>query len=522
MTTRRHRSRRSSRTLFAMAVVVGSFVVFVPAQSAQAGFAPILGAGSTWSQIAVNQWRADTYSKLGLEVNYNGVGSTAGRALFMEDQVDFANSEIPFLPNEVQFLRQEHKAYQYLPIVAGGTSAMYNLTIGGQRIRNLQLSWRPLVGIFTGTIKYWDDPAIKADNRSNGLASRLPHIPIIPVVRSDGSGTSAQFSAYLAYSDGTSSSTTWGKFCRQWQISPCGSTSFWPIFSTAVGQKGSDGVANYVAASTNNGAIGYVEAGYALQRGFPVASILNRSGHYVQPTWQADTLALTHATFNADRTQNLTGVYQAGDAAAYPISSYSYMITQTIGFDPGKGKTLGEFILYFACAGQQEAAPLGYAPLPPNLVEADFAAVRAIPGAPAPPPLSQCANPTITHQKIQGPPSQSSGPTATAGPSPTASVGPGQGHQGGNKTQGPQATQSAAVSAGGKVISAAEAAARQTAVLHSVALVRPGSSTVGVWLAVDVVALIVGACWYLRRRERRKQRVRVGPASNGSNGGGPR
>jgi phosphate transport system substrate-binding protein len=503
-------------------MLAGSFVVLIPTGPAQAASAPILGAGSTWSQIAVSQWRADVYSKLGLEVNYNGVGSTAGRALFMEDQVDFANSEIPFLPNEVQFLRQEHKSYQYLPIVAGGTSAMYNLTIGGQRIRNLQLSWRPLLGIFTGNIKYWDDPLIKADNKSNGLASRLPHIPIIPVVRSDGSGTSAQFSAYLAFWGGTRSNTEWGKFCAQWQISPCGSTSFWPIFSTAVGQKGSDGVANYVAASTNNGAIGYVEAGFALQRGFPVASILNKSGHYVQPTSDADSLALTHATFNSDRTQNLTGVYQAPEATAYPISSYSYMITQTTGFDPAKGKTLGEFILYFACAGQQEAAPLGYSPLPPNLVEGDFAAVRAIPGAPSPPPLSQCNNPTITHHQNGGPGVTSHlGGTPTPTPPPTTTTTGPTGHHT-TKTTGPKATigPTAGPSADGQVISAAEEAARQTAVLHSVAAVKPGSSMLGVMFALDVIAFIFASTVFLRWRERRRQRVRAGPSSNGSGGGG--
>jgi phosphate transport system substrate-binding protein len=86
------------------------------------------------------------------------------------------------------------------------------------------------------------------------------------------------------------------------------------------------------------------------------------------------------------------------------MSSYSYMITQTSGFDPAKGAVLGTWIIYIACHGQSEAERLGYSPLPPNLVRADFAAVQRIPGAPAPPPVdaAHCDNPTITGAKLPG------------------------------------------------------------------------------------------------------------------------
>jgi hypothetical protein len=79
------------------------------------------------------------------------------------------------------------------------------------------------------------------------------------------------------------------------------------------------------------------------------------------------------------------------------MSSYSYMITQTTGFDPAKGQVLGTWILYIACAGQREAKALGYSPIPRPLIQADFDAVRRIPGAPAPPALDyqHCPNPTI-------------------------------------------------------------------------------------------------------------------------------
>jgi phosphate transport system substrate-binding protein len=158
-------------------------------------------------------------------------------------------------------------------------------------------------------------------------------------------------------------------------------------------------VANFVAAPYNNGSITYVEYGYALGRGFPVASILNTAGYYRQPTAENVAIALTGARINPDRTQILSDVYRNGDPRAYPMSSYSYMIAPTSvagGFTAAKGDTLGKFILYFLCTGQQKAKRLGYSPLPPNLVQFAFDAVKTIPGSPAPPPISQCANPTIT------------------------------------------------------------------------------------------------------------------------------
>ncbi|MDX6523667.1 MAG: phosphate transport system substrate-binding protein, partial [Gaiellales bacterium] len=109
---------------------------------------------------------------------------------------------------------------------------------------------------------------------------------------------------------------------------------------------------------------------------------------------------------NSDLTQNLLGVYNAPEANAYPLASYSYLITHTTGFDRAKGAVLGKWIIYIACAGQQEAAPLGYSPLSPNLVKVVFDAVRRIPGAPTPPPLtaSACPNPTITGKGYGGGP----------------------------------------------------------------------------------------------------------------------
>ncbi|MEJ7583010.1 MAG: hypothetical protein WKF43_02775, partial [Acidimicrobiales bacterium] len=123
------------------------------------------------------------------------------------------------------------------------------------------------------------------------------------------------------------------------------------------------------------------------------------AGYFVQPTAGNVAVALTRARLRDDRTQILTDVYRNPDKRAYPVSSYSYMIVPTSeadGFTAELGASLGQFILYFLCTGQQKAEVLGYSPLPKNLVQFAFDAERLIPGAPAPPPIDKCANPTIT------------------------------------------------------------------------------------------------------------------------------
>jgi len=394
----RRASSRVGALLFGLAIVVP----WLPAAPATAAsYTTINGAGSTWSAIAIDQWQADG-ARQGIPVNYNAQGSTAGRVFYYSDQVDFAASEIPFqaayrdssgtvTTNEIQLA--SHRPWAYLPDVAGGTSLMYHIDISGTRVTNLRLSPTTVAKIFTGVITNWNDAAITADNGGR----QFPSLPIKPTIRSDGSGTTAQFTAFMA----SQTPSIWNSFCQRVGITlnPCPATSLYPPFDGSVAQQLSDGVAAFVAAPYNNGAITYVEYGYAKQRGFPVASLLNRAGYYTQPTALNVAIALTGARIHADFTQDLSGVYVNADPRTYPMSSYSYLIvpkTTAAGFTTEKGRSLGAFILYVVCAGQTKAAQLGYSPLPKNLVEFAFAAEKLIPGAPAPPPINQCANPTVT------------------------------------------------------------------------------------------------------------------------------
>ncbi|WP_018684224.1 phosphate ABC transporter substrate-binding protein PstS [Actinokineospora enzanensis] len=372
-----------------LAVVVGGFA---PA-SAQA-YVAISGSGSTWSFNAIDQWRKNV-QQFGMRVNFSGTGSTDGRNQFKNKQVDFAVSEIPYglTDGGVKDYPPEDGNFAYMPIVAGGTSLMYNLKIGGTRVTNLRLSGEVVTKIFTRKITMWNDAAIAADNPS----LKLPARQITPVVRSDGSGSTAQFTAYMAAQHGA----LWDDFCRQaGRATPCGFTSNYPSLKGVIAQDKSIGVANYVRQDQSEGAITYVEYSYAKNAGFPVAKLLNAKGYYTGPTAQAVAVALLRAKINTDLTQDLTQVYTDQDPRTYPMSSYSYMILPTATsdrFNDQKGRTLSDFAYYFLCEGQQSADRLGFSPLPINLVQAGLTQVGRIPGSTKKPTdISKCNNPTFS------------------------------------------------------------------------------------------------------------------------------
>uniref|UniRef100_UPI0007C759C7 phosphate ABC transporter substrate-binding protein PstS n=1 Tax=Streptacidiphilus melanogenes TaxID=411235 RepID=UPI0007C759C7 len=359
-------------------------------------YVPISGAGSTWSSNAMDAW-ATNVKQYGMQINFDATGSSDGRAKFKNGAVDFAVSEIPYgITDQGVYEAPPPRHFAYMPIVAGGTAFMYNLKINGRRVTNLRLSGDTIAGIFTGTITKWNDPAIAADNPELTLPAR----PIVPVVRSDGSGTTAQLTTWMSQ---TNEASKWNAYCvRAGRSSPCGVTSFYPVIpgTPFIALSGSQGVSGFVAQDQNEGSITYVEYSYALNTGFPVAKMLNASGYYVEPTAPAVAVGLTSAQINSDLTQKLNGVYNSPDRRAYPLSSYSYMILPTAvesGFNTDKGRTLGAFAYYFLCQGQQQAPALGYSPLPINLVQAGLTQIRRVPGVQAQNiTIKNCNNPTFS------------------------------------------------------------------------------------------------------------------------------
>lgn len=362
-------TRCATSIALALACVAG-----LPSAANAVVYAQIEGTGSTWSELIVQQWIADVDAS-GMKVVYTGGGSTKGRKDFAQASTDFAISEIPYQGTDEQGNADTSggRDFAYLPVVAGGTAFTYQLKVGSEMVRNLRLSGETIAKIFTNQITNWNDPAITEDN--NGRA--FPSIPITPVVRSDGSGTTAQFTTWL---DKTYPSIWRPYFGRS------GLTSYYPKKSGSrmVSQAGSDQVMNSIAASTGNGFIGYVEYAYPVNKDYPVVKVLNKGGYYVEPTQYNVAVALTKARINTSNpndpstylTQILDDVYTNPDPRAYPISSYSYMVIPTGSDDPrmttAKRQTLADFLYYSLCAGQSKAGPYGYSPLPLNLVQAGF------------------------------------------------------------------------------------------------------------------------------------------------------
>ena len=379
-----------------LAATLGAQILLAPGAGA-AVFVPISGSGSGWSSNLLDQWRRGVNNLYGMMVSFSPDNSTNGRTDFRAGQVDFTVSDVPYATSEEGIADPPPaRPFGYLPIVAGGTAFMYNLTIGDKRVTNLRLSGETIAKIFTQAITNWADPAIKADNP--GLA--LPARRIVPVVRSDPAGPTEQFTTWLA----SQYPTIWNPYCERAgrQLAHCGSASSYPLMPGMQAMAESAGLTGFVAQGSNDGAITYVEYSYARKAGLPVAKVLNAANYYVEPTAGNVALALLAAKVRPDLTQDLSQVYSDPDPRAYPLSSYSYMIVpqaRAANFGTDKGRTLSEFAYYAVCDGQQQAETLGYAPLPINLVQAAVVQINQVPGATqkiSSFDLTNCHNPTLS------------------------------------------------------------------------------------------------------------------------------
>ena len=382
------RPRRWLATACAVVLAAGAgAAIRPPSATAAPAYVTINGAGSTWSQNAIDTWRRNV-NQFGMTVNYAGTGSSDGRNQFRHGTADWAASDIPYGVkdgNNQDPPPTGSHPFVYVPVTAGGTTFMYNLKIGNQRVTNLRLSGPNIAKIFTGVITRWNDPAIAADNP----LLRLPAIKIIPVVRSDGSGATAQFTQWMV----ATQASLWNAYCAAAHRSPCTQTSAYPIVPGRgmVAQAGDLGVAGYVAQTQAVGAIGYVQYSYAIQAGFPVAKMLNKAGYYTEPTAGHVAVSLLKARINMNKsdptvylTQDLRQVYVNADRRTYPLSGYSYMIMPVSLNTPmtrAKGLTLADFGKYALCQGQTQVNALGYSAMPINLVQAGFDQLKKIPGA---------------------------------------------------------------------------------------------------------------------------------------------
>jgi phosphate transport system substrate-binding protein len=278
-------------------------------------------------------------------VTYNSVGSGTGKEEFGQGLTDFAGTDS--LVKEGQ--GPELGSFFYLPTVAAPITVSYNLP----SVQNLQLSADTLANIFQGAITSWNDPAIAADNPD----AELPATAITVVHRSDGSGTTSNFTKYL---DAASDAWTLGS----------GDTVAWP--ATAQGGERNTGVAQLV--NQSEGAIGYVDLSDAKATGLTFAAIQNVDGEFVQPTLEGATAALEGAEVADDLSYN---PLNAAGAAAYPITAPTYILVKNSYDDEAKGELVKAFLKFLLTDGQDLAADVDFASLPTSLRDQALAKLDA-------------------------------------------------------------------------------------------------------------------------------------------------
>ncbi len=299
--------------------------------------AQISGAGASFIYPLVSKWSADYAAATGNQINYQSIGSGGGIAQIKAGTVDFGSSDKPLSSEELA-----QAGLAQFPSAIGGVVPVVNLE--GIEAGKLRLTGALLADIFLGKVTKWNDAAIAAANP--GVA--LPDAKISLVHRSDGSGTSFNFTNYLS------------KVSPEWKEKVGEGTSVqWP---GGVGGKGNEGVASYV--QQIKGGIGYVELAYALQNKMPYASLQNAAGNFVQPGAESFAAAASSADWASAKDFNLV-ITNAPGEHAWPITATNFMLVRK------DGKHNADVRAFFKWAfenGRKQAEDLHYVPLPAELV----------------------------------------------------------------------------------------------------------------------------------------------------------
>jgi phosphate transport system substrate-binding protein len=302
----------------------------------------LLGAGSTLAYPLYSAMFETYWKETGVRVNYQAIGSGGGIRQLINRTVDFGATDA-FMT--IEELAAAPAKILHIPTCIGAVVVTYNLA------GNPQLKFTPdvIADMFLGKLTWWDERRIVTLNP----AVKLPHLKMIIVRRSDGSGTTFAFTDYLS-----KVSETWMREVGR------GKAVNWPV---GLGAKGNPGVAGLI--SQLPGAIGYVELVYALQNGMPVASIENRSGKFVLPTIMSTTLA-GEVPLPEDMRVSITDT-RAPDG--YSISSFTWLLVYKEqayqGRSVERAKHLAKLLWWVTHQGQKYTEPLHYAPLPVEAVK---------------------------------------------------------------------------------------------------------------------------------------------------------
>jgi phosphate transport system substrate-binding protein len=310
----------------------------------------LTGAGATFPFPLISKWIPAYDQASGTQVNYSPIGSGGGIAAITARTVDFGASDAPLSPDQFTAC----KGCVQIPWALSATAVIYNVPGAPQ---GLKLTPAVIAQIYLGYIKKWNSPSIRKDNPG----VNLPDLNITPVYRSDGSGTTYNFTDFLS------------KTSPAWKSRVGNSTSVsWP---TGVGARGSSGVTGVV--TRTEGGITYADVAYALANKLKFAKVKNKAGRWTLPglrSINAAAASVGKVTGNGE----ISIVNPAkSQPLAYPISTFTYALAPT---SSPKAAELRKFIYWAITSGQKFGPPLLFAPLPKSVLAFDYKQIKQIQG----------------------------------------------------------------------------------------------------------------------------------------------
>jgi phosphate transport system substrate-binding protein len=311
----------------------------------------LTGAGATFPNPIYSKWFSEySAAHSGVQINYQSVGSGAGIQQVSQKTVDFGATDGPMTDQQIAGSKVK---LVHIPTVLGAVVPVYNIP----GANDLKFSGDVIADIYLGKITKWNDARIAKDNPG----AKLPDHAILPVYRSDGSGTTYIFTDFLS------------KVSADFKTKIGNATSVrWPL---GIGQKGSDGVAGMVRQSPYS--FGYVELIYAVQNKMEFGSVKNAAGKFVKASTEGVTAAAASAAKEMPADYRVS-IVNASGATAYPISSFTWLLIPEKSDDPAKGKVLKDFLTWMLEHGESEASALTYAPLPKPVADKVKATIKTI------------------------------------------------------------------------------------------------------------------------------------------------
>jgi len=339
-----------TKTLTITLAAVAAALVAATVATATSKDTTITGAGSSFVSPLVSVWTPALGTAFGYSVQYSAVGSGAGIAAITNRQVDFGASDAPLSPDQATAC----KSCVQIPWALSATSVAYN--VPGAPV-HLNLDGKTISKIFLGQITNWSDPAIKALNKG----ANLPDLKITPIFRSDGSGTTYNFTDYLSAVN------------PEFKSKVGNSTAV--TFPTGIGARGSAGVAGLV--SRTDGGITYVDVAFALKNKIKFAAVRNAAGKFLFPSLRR--IQAAAAAFTKVPASNEMHIVNPPKSAplAYPISTYTYVIVPQ---QTSHAVELRKLIFWALTQGQtaQYTAKLLFVALPKPVLVASEKTLKAI------------------------------------------------------------------------------------------------------------------------------------------------